>query len=329
MKERRRHHQWACVAFLIALVLTGCEVKRPNTVMSDAQMEDVLYDYHIAKAMGEGVPYNENYKKQLYIESVFKKYGISQADFDSSMVWFARNPDVITEIYKRVNEKLKTERNKINHLISLQNNAPKESLPGDSIDIWSWKSIYSLTGTPLNNKISFVFPADSNFKDRDTLCWQARFRFYNKGNIHNRHNLVMSMQIRYKNDTTVSILQKVYKSGIEKLTLNSDTLGKIKEVKGFIYYSTREPDNTLKLVVDHITLMRYHATDTLYLSKNDSISQREIKQPLDSAKKDSVMKRENPLNKERERIRNRREVDHTPVLKQNLKREKQVRAVMQ
>ena len=47
---------------------------------------NVLYDYHIAKAMGEEVPYNESYKRVLYIESVFKKYGITQADFDSSMV---------------------------------------------------------------------------------------------------------------------------------------------------------------------------------------------------------------------------------------------------
>ncbi|MCI1648345.1 MAG: DUF4296 domain-containing protein [Bacteroides sp.] len=321
MKERRQY-QWSYI-FLITFVLTGCEVKRPSAVMSDTQMEDVLYDYHIAKAMGEGVPYNESYKKELYIESAFKKHGITQADFDSSMVWFARNPDVMTDIYKKVNEKLKAERDNINHLISLRSNTPKESLPGDSIDIWSWRPIYSLTGAPLSNKISFVFPADSNFKDRDTLRWQARFRFYNKGSLNNRCNLVMSMQIRYKNDTTVSSLKKVYRAGMENLTLHSDTLGGIKEVKGFIYYSTEEPDNTLKLIIDRITLMRYHAIDTLYHSKHDSISKKEIQLPSsDSTKRDSAMKRTNPLNQERERIRNRREADHAPVLKKNLKMEK-------
>ena len=88
--------QW-CSVVLLAFSLTACKVKRPETVLPDAKMENVLYDYHIAKAMGEEVPYNESYKRVLYIESVFKKYGITQADFDSSMVWFARNPEVLTK----------------------------------------------------------------------------------------------------------------------------------------------------------------------------------------------------------------------------------------
>ena len=101
--------QW-CSVVLLAFSLTACKVKRPETVLPDAKMENVLYDYHIAKAMGEEVPYNESYKRVLYIESVFKKYGITQADFDSSMVWFARNPEVLTKIYEKVNVRLKAER---------------------------------------------------------------------------------------------------------------------------------------------------------------------------------------------------------------------------
>mgnify|MGYP000155135445 CR=1 FL=1 len=91
--------------------------------------KNVLYDYHIAKAMGEEVPYNESYKRVLYIESVFKKYGITQADFDSSMVWFARNPEVLTKIYEKVNVRLKAERDGINHLIALRDNSRKNHFP--------------------------------------------------------------------------------------------------------------------------------------------------------------------------------------------------------
>ena len=61
--------QW-CSVVLLAFILTACKVKRPETVLPDAKMENVLYDYHIAKAMGEEVPYNESYKRVLYIESV-------------------------------------------------------------------------------------------------------------------------------------------------------------------------------------------------------------------------------------------------------------------
>lgn len=44
--------QWFSI-FLLASCLTACQVKRPKVVISDAKMENVLYDYHIAKAMGE------------------------------------------------------------------------------------------------------------------------------------------------------------------------------------------------------------------------------------------------------------------------------------
>ena len=57
--------QW-CSVVLLVFSLTACKVKRPETVLPDAKMENVLYDYHIAKAMGEEVPYNESYKRVLY-----------------------------------------------------------------------------------------------------------------------------------------------------------------------------------------------------------------------------------------------------------------------
>ena len=204
--------QW-CSVVLLAFSLTACKVKRPETVLPDAKMENVLYDYHIAKAMGEEVPYNESYKRVLYIESVFKKYGITQADFDSSMVWFARNPEVLTKIYEKVNVRLKAERDGINHLIALRDNKPKESLPGDSIDVWIWQHIYQLTGMPLDNKITFTLPSDTNFHDRDTLRWSARFRFHN-GAPDSIHAPLMAMQVLYeKNDSVISAIRKVQGTG--------------------------------------------------------------------------------------------------------------------
>ena len=302
--------QW-CSVVLLAFSLTACKVKRPETVLPDAKMENVLYDYHIAKAMGEEVPYNESYKRVLYIESVFKKYGITQADFDSSMVWFARNPEVLTKIYEKVNVRLKAERDGINHLIALRDNKPKESLPGDSIDVWIWQHIYQLTGMPLDNKITFTLPSDTNFHDRDTLRWSARFRFHNGAPDRIRYELediagirIMcqfvddidtvvellrgrrDMQILYeKNDSVISAIRKVQGTGVETLTLFADTLGEIKEIRGFIYYPQQETPQPL--LADRISLMRYHATDSLVIAPKDS-----LQQATDSLRKDSIGKPE-------------------------------------
>lgn len=268
MKGRNRIQWYGSVAVLVCC-LASCQVKRPKEVLTDAKMESVLYDYHIAKAMGDEVPHNESYKRVLYIESVFKKHGITQADFDTSMVWFSRNPDALTKIYERVNVRLKAERDGINHLIALRDNKPKESQPGDSIDVWIWQRIYQLTGMPLDNKITFTLPSDTNFHDRDTLRWSARFRFQGEAP-DSVHAPLMAMQIQYENDSIISSVLKVEKAGSDTICLAADTLGKIKEIRGFIYYPMRETPQPL--LIDHVSLMRYHATDTLSVAVKDTIA---------------------------------------------------------
>ena len=172
--KRKRRIQWYYSVILLAFGLTACQVKRPDTVISDAKMENVLYDFHIAKAMGEEVPYSESYKRVLYIESVYRKHGITQADFDTSMVWYARHPDALTKVYEKVNQRLKAERDGINHLIALRDNKPKESSPGDSIDVWRGRHIYYLTGTPMDNKLTFTLPSDTN---AGSLCQRYAERY--------------------------------------------------------------------------------------------------------------------------------------------------------
>lgn len=295
----KRLIRYCCGVWVGVLCLTSCQVERPKTVMSDAQMEAVLYDYHIARAMGEEVPYDESYKRVLYVESVFRKHGITQADFDSSMVWFARNPEVISKIYEKVNDRLRRERDRLNTLIAIRDNKPKESQPGDSIDVWIWQRIYQLTGMPLDNKLSFILSADSNFYDRDTLRWNVRFRFEER--VDTFSIPVMALQIRYENDSLVGKVSKVKKAGMQSVALSADTLGRIKEVRGFIYYPLQSESRPLLL--DRVSLMRYHATDSLVVvpdtvsstgkDKNEAMPpKKEIQKPVEMQQ--PIQKRENP-----------------------------------
>lgn len=259
-----------CCICMCAMIVAGCKVKRPDDVIAESKMENLLYDYHIAKAMGENLGYNENYKKELYMNSVFKKYETTEAVFDSSMVWYTRNTEILSKIYEKVNKRLKSQQDEINHLIAIRDKKPKTSAPGDSIDVWSWQRMARLTGMPLNDKFTFVLPADSNFKDRDTLVWEVRYRFLDNMPDAKKSTAVMAMQIVYENDSIISCLNKVLKSGIQHIRLQSDTLGKIKEVKGFIYYTGGKQSEIL--LADRIMLTRYHCADSLSAAARDSIN---------------------------------------------------------
>ena len=90
----------------------------------------------------------------------------------------------------------------------------------------------SVDGHALDNKITFTLPSDTNFHDRDTLRWSARFRFHN-GAPDSIHAPLMAMQVLYeKNDSVISAIRKVQGTGVETLTLFADTLGEIKEIRG-------------------------------------------------------------------------------------------------
>lgn len=270
--------QLCCICMLV-LIMAGCKIKRPSAVLPESNMEELLYDYHIAKAMGNNLPYNDNYKKALYMEAVFKKHGTTQAVFDSSMVWYTRNTELLSKIYERLNKRLQAQQNEINHLIAIRDKKPKTTSAGDSIDVWSWQRLVQLTGVPLNNKLTFVLPSDSNFKKRDTILWEVRYRFLERIPDSTKA-AIMAMQIVYENDSIINQTKKIYNSGIEHIRLQSDTLGAIKEVRGFIYYPGSKLANTL--LADRIALTRYHSTDTLSAAK-DSLKTAALK--ADSIKK--------------------------------------------
>ena len=61
MKNKFRFH--LCLICMFVFAVAGCKVKRPSDVISESKMENLLYDYHVAKSMGDNLPYSENYKK--------------------------------------------------------------------------------------------------------------------------------------------------------------------------------------------------------------------------------------------------------------------------
>lgn len=277
--------QWCCICLLV-LVAVSCKVKHPDGVIPEAEMEELLYDYHMAQALGESLPYSENYKKVLYTEAVFRKHSTTEAAFDSSIVWYTRHTEQFSKIYERVTKRLKMQQEAINHLIAIRDKKPKESAPGDSIDLWSLQRMALLTGMPLNNKLTFVLSADTNFKERDTLLWEVRYRFL-EGEPDSVHAAIMAMQIVYENDSMISATKSVQNSEIEYIRLQSDTLGMIKEVRGFIYYPSGKQIKTL--MADQIALTRYHCKDTLTAAARDSLRADSIK----TLKADSLKKKVN------------------------------------
>lgn len=292
MKNRFRFH--LCFVCMFALAVAGCTVKRPDDVISESKMENLLYDYYLAKAVSDNLPYDENYKKALYLNAVFEKYGTTEAVFDSSMVWYTRNTEVLSKVYEKINKRLKDQQNEVNHLIALRDKKPAISTPGDSIDVWPWQRLVRLTDEMMNNKYAFVLPADTNYKDRDTLVWEVRYHFL-EPKLPDSLAVTMAMQVVYEKDT-LNHLETILEPGIQQIRLFADTLGAIKEVKGFIYYPMTGKKNFGTVLTDRFSLMRYHCQDTLSITARDSLNKATLK--ADSLKKVTLKKEVDTLQME-------------------------------
>lgn len=106
---RRKNITW--VWLLGAVFMVGCGKQVPENIIQPDRMENILYDYHLSISMGNNLSYSDNYQKEAYKNYVFEKHHITEAEFDSSMVWYTRHTEELASLYKKLGERFRSEKN--------------------------------------------------------------------------------------------------------------------------------------------------------------------------------------------------------------------------
>ena len=91
-----------------AVVLCGC---RPKGILHSWEMRAVMVDLHKTDALIQiaGLQHKDQEIKNIYYAQVLEKHGITQAEFDSSLVWYTAHPQLFNKIYPKVIKELKSE----------------------------------------------------------------------------------------------------------------------------------------------------------------------------------------------------------------------------
>ena len=243
-----------CVALALGL-LSACGKKIPDDIIQPGAMEDLLYDYHLASTMSTSLPYNENYKKEAYFDYVFQKHNVTEAEFDSSMVWYTRHAEELATIYKNLKERLEREEKQMKEQVAKRDNQIDVSMSGDTVDVWQDRTLYWLSASSLTNKVVFDLKTDTTFKPQDAMELQADFHFIPSKTTSGK--AVMALNFYFDNDSVQGLTRIVTCPGKQRLYLRPDSAFTIQSISGFIYYSNNEhPDASL--LVDDIRLTRYH-----------------------------------------------------------------------
>lgn len=114
---------------LLLTTLAACN-RRPEGVLSRSDMRKILIDLHKTDGLVGVKKYRGEQKDECY-QAILADYGISQAQFDSSIVWYSGKPKTFEKIYTEVLEALQAEDDALSQLLQrrkLQERARKPEL---------------------------------------------------------------------------------------------------------------------------------------------------------------------------------------------------------
>lgn len=251
-------------AFMATMV--GCGRKIPEDIIQPADLENLLYDYQRTSSMVNSLPYTENYKKEAYYRYVFEKHHVTEAEFDSSMVWYSRNSDVLAGIYENLQKRLDNEVSQMKIKMAQRDNQVDVSMSGDTVDVWQDRNMLWLTASELTNKVQFDFKADTTFRASDAMELAADLRFipFDK-EIGSSPKVVMGINYCFENDSVQGMTQTFRSSGPCRLYFKPDSAFAIRSINGFIYYTSGKKLSGSVLLND-IRLMRYHKIEPRFES---------------------------------------------------------------
>ena len=269
----------------VLLLAVSCTPSVPSQYIQPDEMEDILYDYHVAQAMSKTIGSgNYEYNKQLYIDAVLKKHGVSEADFDSSLVYYYTRADRFHEIYVRVSERLNEEAKLLGASVGDISRYSQYSATGDTANIWSDAFDALLIPRPTQNRFDFTIKVDTTFHLGDSFMFQFVSEYlYQNGS----KDAVVCIVTKYEGDSILQTTNHVSVSGLAQMRVPANREKKLKEMRGFIYLNDGgDISETRKMMyVSQLQLIRFHSKEIL---KADETAGK------DSVQTDSLQRVSNP-----------------------------------
>jgi hypothetical protein len=253
----------------VGLLLSACKPSIPTEIIQPDDMEDLLYDYYVAQNITgdqrDGYDYRAKYNNGL----VFKKHGVTEAEFDSSLVYYYNHIEDLYKIYESVQARLSNEAIELGASVGDVERYMKRSLSGDTMDIWTGHRHHLLFPQPPYNIFQFVQKADTACRANDSYMMTFGSSFLVQSGARSATAL---LSVVYENDSVFTKSISVPLSGTINLDIPECGL-RAKEFRGYFYMPERQgADNASDMclyMADHIQLMRFHHPD---VEKKDSVS---------------------------------------------------------
>ena len=270
----------------LTLLLTSCD-KTPRGVLSINDMADLIVDMELAEAYIDRHPedFNTDSAKMVMKQSVYRKHGITQKDYDSTLVWYAHNMEDYTKAYDKAiailnkrYEKIKTGGNAYpsdladapqdisgaptrqpvpaatNGLKARRFNKIGSDAKSDSADLWQGKRSYLLTSGARRGFLTFDVQPDAGKQPGDR--YQLAYKLVRGGN-----EFKVSLNVDYTDGGTSQITRGTNSDGWVIIDVQSDSARKVRRVYGYVSYDIKRGHTAS---IDSLMLIRTHLNKSNY-----------------------------------------------------------------
>jgi hypothetical protein len=252
--------------------MTACQ-QRPKNVLSERNMTAVLVDMHLLEGTldAKGIGYSQFDLKSKYFNSILEKYNITQADFDSSVVWYTKNPKTYSDIYIDVNKRLTKLQIEVQK--GKYHSVDSTDMKKFKLNIWNKPISFHFTKDSTRTQLNFeILNAGLMYGD----VYILKFKEFISRQDSCKGRFVL-LRINYYNGASDSVSTKTYSDGLTKrytIQLPAYKKLKIKSISGKLL-GCKTYKGIFHAVVDSISLTRMYNSLKKSNLKNNALKKRD------------------------------------------------------
>jgi hypothetical protein len=215
-------------------------------------MRRVLYDMQMAEAI-VGVEYEKyrtNEDKQKLYDAVFAKHKITQAKYDSSLIWYGENMDLYMAVYKLVLKDI--EKN-----IAAMGDIRQDPLSGeasaqDSLDIWIQGNAFAFRAEDVFSPL--VFDIKPKLPYASGSSYVLGFHVWGlRPFMKDRPRVKLSA---VQGDTVIVVRQEIPEDGYWETTLHTLETKPVNRIFGYVFMNNAGTYH--RIYLDDIKMMKYN-----------------------------------------------------------------------
>lgn len=262
------------ICLTVCFLITACKPSVPDKYIQPGKLEKILYDYHLSEEIIQQQG-GDSLSLLSFKANILNKYNVTEADFDSSMIYYTRHTKLLHDVYKSLTTRLTNEAMAQGASVNELHQFGTIASSSDTTDIWSERKVQVLFTDVSFNRFIYKIKADTTFHkgDRIMLDFDTRF-IYQDGS----RNSVAVLAIRFLNDSVATQTMQISSTSHYHMQLEDSKKLGIKEIKGYFMLNDRTQESTTlrMMVVCGIRLIKMHINNSEESVSAESVSKKEV-----------------------------------------------------